>query len=154
MTSPSERKTKKQKAKTKQKQDNSKKQTNKKRGTGAVQDKPFDELLMFIVGKDSALFSGLSKTGGSAPFRFKCSSSSFSSFVIWRISARRNLNCQNSSESLNLSKGFVLPRKIRFLRSNRLWRWRSRIRAAIFNSVTSSEWCLQGGTRSGKLTPR
>ena len=28
-------------------------------GTGAVQDKPFDELLMFIVGKDSALFSGL-----------------------------------------------------------------------------------------------
>ena len=28
-------------------------------GTGAVRDKPFDELLMFIVGKDSALFSGL-----------------------------------------------------------------------------------------------
>ena len=28
-------------------------------GTGAVQDKPFDELLMFIIGKDSALFSGL-----------------------------------------------------------------------------------------------
>ena len=34
-------------------------ETNKKWGTGAVQDKPFDELLMFIVGKDSALFSGL-----------------------------------------------------------------------------------------------
>ena len=62
------------------------------------------------------------KTGGSAPFRFKCSSSSFSSFVIWRISARRNLNCQNSSKWLNLSKGFVLSRKIRFLRSSRLWR--------------------------------
>ena len=62
------------------------------------------------------------KTGGSAPFRFKCSSSSFSSFVIWRISARRNLNCQNSSKSLNLCKGFVLSRKIRFLRSSRLWR--------------------------------
>ena len=32
----------------------------KKWGTGAVRDKPFDELLMFInVGKDSALFSGL-----------------------------------------------------------------------------------------------
>jgi len=37
---------------------NNKKQT-KNWGTGAVQDKPFDELLMFIVGKDSALFSGL-----------------------------------------------------------------------------------------------
>ena len=38
-----------------------KKQTNKTKngGTGAVQDEPFDELLMFIVGKDSALFSGL-----------------------------------------------------------------------------------------------
>ena len=83
-------------------------------GTGAVRDKPFVELLMFInVGKDSPLFSGL---------WFKCSSSSFSSFVIWRISARRNLNCQNSSKSLNLSKGFVLSRKIRFLRSSRLWR--------------------------------
>ena len=35
-------------------------QTNKQKwGTGAVQDKPFDKLLMFIVGKDSALFSGL-----------------------------------------------------------------------------------------------
>ena len=55
------------------------------------------------------------KTGGSAPFRFKCSSSSFSSFVIWRISVRRNLNCQYSSDSLNLCKGFVLSRKIRFL---------------------------------------
>ena len=39
------------------------------------------------------------KTGGSAPFRFKCLSSSFSSFDIWRISARRNLNYQNSSKS-------------------------------------------------------
>ena len=38
---------------------NNKKQTNKEWGTGAVWDKPFDELLMFIsVGKDSALFSG------------------------------------------------------------------------------------------------
>ena len=62
------------------------------------------------------------KTGGSAPFRFKCSSSSFSSFVIWRISTRRNLNCQNSSKSLNLCKGFVLSRKIRFLWSSRQWR--------------------------------
>ena len=35
------------------------------------------------------------KTGRSVPFRVKCSSSSFSSFVIWRISTRRNLNCQN-----------------------------------------------------------
>ena len=52
------------------------------------------------------------KTGGCAPFRFKYSSSSFSSFVIWRISARRDLNCQNSTKSLNLSKGFVLSRKI------------------------------------------
>ena len=50
---------------------NNKKQTNKEKnkrknkfkkwGTGAVQDKSFDELLMFIVGKDSALFSGLWK---------------------------------------------------------------------------------------------
>ena len=32
---------------------------NKKWGTGAVQDKLFDKLLMFIVGKDSVLFSGL-----------------------------------------------------------------------------------------------
>ena len=39
---------------------NNKKQT-KKWGTGAVQDKPFDELLMFIADKDSALFSGLWK---------------------------------------------------------------------------------------------
>ena len=62
------------------------------------------------------------KTAGCAPFRFKCSSSSFSSFVICRISARRNLNCQNSSKSLNLCKGFVLSWKIRFLRSSRLWR--------------------------------
>ena len=30
---------------------NNKKQTNKKWGTGAVRDKPFDELLMFIVGR-------------------------------------------------------------------------------------------------------
>ena len=66
------------------------------------------------------------KTGGSAPFRFKCSSSSLSSFVMtWRISTRRNLNCQNSSKSLNhvsLCKEFVLSRKIKFLRSSRLWR--------------------------------
>ena len=33
------------------KQNNNKKQTNKTWGTGAVQDKPFDELLMFIVSK-------------------------------------------------------------------------------------------------------
>ena len=38
---------------------NNKKQTNKKWGTGAVRDKPFDELLFINVGKDSALFSGL-----------------------------------------------------------------------------------------------
>ena len=43
------------------KQQETNKQT--KWGTGAVQDKPFDELLMFIVGKDSALFSGLWKHG-------------------------------------------------------------------------------------------
>ena len=53
----------------KQNNNNNKKQTNKEKnkrknkfkkwGTGAVQDKSFDELLMFIVGKDSALFSGL-----------------------------------------------------------------------------------------------
>ena len=48
-------KTKKEKTKNKK---TNKKQT-KKWGTGAVQDKPFDELLMFIVDKDSALFSGL-----------------------------------------------------------------------------------------------
>ena len=48
----------------KQTNNNNKKQTKNKQtkwGTGAVQDKPFDELLMFIVGKDSALFSGLWK---------------------------------------------------------------------------------------------
>ena len=49
--------------KKKKKHNNNKKQTNKKWGTGAVRDKPFDELLMFIVGKDSALFSGLSENG-------------------------------------------------------------------------------------------
>ena len=79
------------------------------------------------------------ENGRNAPFWFKCLtlSSSFNSFVIWRLSAHRNLNCQNSSKSLNLCKGFVLSRKIRFLRSS-LWRWHSRIRVAIFNSVTSS----------------
>ena len=50
-----EKKKKKKKEEKKQQQQ----ETNKKWGTGAVQDKPFDELLMFIVGKDSALFSGL-----------------------------------------------------------------------------------------------
>ena len=52
-----------EKTKTKQQQQKTttttrNKQT-KKWGIGAVQDKPFDELLMFIVDKDSALFSGL-----------------------------------------------------------------------------------------------
>ena len=51
-------KTNKQTKNKQQQQETNKKQT-KKWGTGAVQDKPFDELLMFIVGKDSALFSGL-----------------------------------------------------------------------------------------------
>ena len=65
----SEREREREKTKTKNKQttkqtnnnnnnNNNKKQT-KKWGTGAVQDKPFDELLMFIVDKDSALVSGL-----------------------------------------------------------------------------------------------
>ena len=50
--------------KEKEKKQERNKQTNKKWGTGAVRDKPFDELLMFInVGKDSALFSGLSENG-------------------------------------------------------------------------------------------
>ena len=96
---------------TKQQTKKTKKETNKKWGTGAVRDKPSDKLLMFIVGRFSAVLRPV-KTGGSVPFRFKCSSSSFSSFVIWRISAHQNLNCQNSSKSLNLCKGFVLSRKI------------------------------------------
>ena len=51
-----------EKTQTKQQQQQQQQQQNKKQtkwGTGAVQDKPFDELLMFIVDKDSALFSGL-----------------------------------------------------------------------------------------------
>ena len=44
---------------TRNKKQNKTKTTTTKWGTGAVQDKPFDELLMFIVDKDSALFSGL-----------------------------------------------------------------------------------------------
>ena len=55
------KKERKEKNKKKKEKKTRNKQTNKKIkwGTGAVQDKPFDELLMFIVGKDSALFSGL-----------------------------------------------------------------------------------------------
>ena len=62
------KKTKKKRKKQKKTEKKKKEKNNKttttrnkqtKWGTGAVQDKPFDELLMFIVGKDSALFSGL-----------------------------------------------------------------------------------------------
>ena len=58
------REEKKEKKKKKRKKNNNnnnnkKQKTKQKWGTGAVQDKPFDELLMFIVGKDSAQFSGL-----------------------------------------------------------------------------------------------
>ena len=49
----------KNKNKNKQTNNNNNKKQTKKWGTGAVQDKLFDELLMFIVDKDSALFSGL-----------------------------------------------------------------------------------------------
>ena len=45
--------------KTNNNNNNSNKKQQQKWGTGTVQDKPFDELLMFIVDKDSALFSGL-----------------------------------------------------------------------------------------------
>ena len=54
-----QRKKEKKKTRKRKKQETNKQTKKIKWGTGAVQDKPFDELLMFIVGKDSALFSGL-----------------------------------------------------------------------------------------------
>ena len=108
----------------KKENNNNKKQTNKKTWMGNWS-RPGQTVWRAI---DVHCWQGFSailrpvKTGDSAPFRFKCSSSSFSSFVTWRISARRNLNFQNSFKTLNLSKGFVLSRKIRFLRSSLLWR--------------------------------
>ena len=80
----------------------------------AVQDKPFDELLMFIAaGKDSALPRTRKREVSSAPLADSNVQVPLSVrlSVICRITVHRSLNFPNSSKSSNLSKGFVLSEK-------------------------------------------